>query len=119
MRIKSLIGSNEKNSELGHAVCAYSYLNSAPRLPLTSGGIGTLELVGSQMTFGPNEEIFGENEPGERVYKVMKGAVRTYKILSDGRRQVGAFYFPGDIFGSKSGMSINFPQRPLIRQSCW
>jgi CRP/FNR family transcriptional regulator, nitrogen fixation regulation protein len=26
-------------------------------------------------------------------------AVRTYKILSDGRRQVGGFYQPGDIFG--------------------
>jgi CRP/FNR family nitrogen fixation transcriptional regulator len=25
--------------------------------------------------------------------------VRTYKILSDGRRQVGGFYLPGDIFG--------------------
>jgi len=25
--------------------------------------------------------------------------VRTYKILRDGRRQVGGFYLPGDIFG--------------------
>ena len=25
--------------------------------------------------------------------------MRTYKILSDGRRQVGGFYLPGDIFG--------------------
>jgi CRP/FNR family nitrogen fixation transcriptional regulator len=25
--------------------------------------------------------------------------VRTYKILSDGRRQIGGFYLPGDIFG--------------------
>jgi CRP/FNR family nitrogen fixation transcriptional regulator len=25
--------------------------------------------------------------------------VRTYKILSDGRRQIGGFYLPGDVFG--------------------
>jgi CRP/FNR family nitrogen fixation transcriptional regulator len=64
--------------------------------------------MGSQMTFGPNEEIFGENEPTERVYKVTKGAVRTYKILCDGRRQIGAFYFPGDIFGLEIGKEHQF-----------
>jgi CRP-like cAMP-binding protein len=30
---------------------------------------------------------------------VISGSVRTYKILNDGRRQVGGFYLPGDIFG--------------------
>ena len=25
--------------------------------------------------------------------------MRTYKVLSDGRRQIGGFYLPGDIFG--------------------
>ena len=29
----------------------------------------------------------------------MRGAVRTSKLLSDGRRQIGAFYLPGDVFG--------------------
>jgi len=51
------------------------------------------------MTLGPNEEIFGEKEPAEYVYKVVSGAVRTYTILKDGRRQIGAFYLPGEIFG--------------------
>ena len=31
------------------------------------------------------------------------GAVRTYKVLTDGRRQIGAFYLPGDVFGLESG----------------
>jgi len=51
------------------------------------------------MSYPRNTEIFGENESAEYVYKVVSGAVRTYKILSDGRRQVGGFYLPGDIFG--------------------
>jgi CRP/FNR family transcriptional regulator, nitrogen fixation regulation protein len=95
-------------ASLRTAPVAHPYLNSAPRLPSTSGGFGSLELMGSQMTFGPNEEIFGENEPAERVYKVTKGAVRTYKILCDGRRQIGAFYFPGDIFGLEIGKEHQF-----------
>jgi CRP-like cAMP-binding protein len=60
------------------------------------------------MKFGPNAEIFGEGEPAEYVYKVIKGAVRTYKILNDGRRQIGGFYLPGDIFGLEMGKEHQF-----------
>jgi CRP-like cAMP-binding protein len=55
--------------------------------------------MGAVMTYPRNVEIFGENEPAEYLYKVVSGSVRTYKILGDGRRQVGGFYLPGDIFG--------------------
>lgn len=44
-------------------------------------------------------EIFGEGDPAEHIYQVVSGAVRTHKLLSDDRRQIGAFYLPGDIFG--------------------
>jgi CRP/FNR family transcriptional regulator, nitrogen fixation regulation protein len=59
----------------------------------------SMQLMGAMMTYPRNTEIFGENEPAEYLYKVISGSVRTYKILSDGRRQVGGFYLPGDIFG--------------------
>jgi CRP/FNR family transcriptional regulator, nitrogen fixation regulation protein len=59
----------------------------------------SMQLMGAIMTYPRNTEIFGENEPAEYLYKVISGSVRTYKILSDGRRQVGGFYLPGDIFG--------------------
>jgi CRP/FNR family transcriptional regulator, nitrogen fixation regulation protein len=72
------------------------------------GGFGAMELMGSQMRFGPDEEIFGESEAAEYVYKVIKGVVRTYKILSDGRRQIGGFYLPGDIFGLEIGKEHQF-----------
>jgi CRP/FNR family transcriptional regulator, nitrogen fixation regulation protein len=72
------------------------------------GSFGTMEAMGTPMKFGPNEEIFGEGEPAEYVYKVTKGAVRTYKILCDGRRQIGGFYLPGDIFGLEVGKEHQF-----------
>jgi CRP/FNR family nitrogen fixation transcriptional regulator len=34
---------------------------------------------------------------------VVSGAVRTYKVLENGRRQICAFYLPGDIFGFEAG----------------
>jgi CRP/FNR family nitrogen fixation transcriptional regulator len=59
----------------------------------------TMHLMGATMSYPRNMEIFGENEPADYLYKVVSGTVRTYKILSDGRRQIGGFYLPGDIFG--------------------
>ncbi len=56
-------------------------------------------LMGATMSYPRNTEIFGENEPADYVYKVVSGSVRTYNILSDGRRQIGGFYMAGDIFG--------------------
>ena len=59
----------------------------------------SMQLMGAMMIYPRNTEIFGENEPADYLYRVISGSVRTYKILSDGRRQVGGFYLPGDIFG--------------------
>src|ERR1700751_3342968 len=60
---------------------------------------GPMEMMGAAISFTRNSEIYGENEPADYLYKVISGSVRTYKILSDGRRQVGGFYLPGDILG--------------------
>jgi CRP/FNR family nitrogen fixation transcriptional regulator len=59
----------------------------------------TIHLMGAIMSYPRNTEVFGENEPADYLYKVASGGVRTYKILSDGRRQISGFYLPGDIFG--------------------
>jgi CRP-like cAMP-binding protein len=34
--------------------------------------------------------------------------VRTYKVLNDGRRQIGGFYLPGDLFGLEIGNEHTF-----------
>lgn len=69
---------------------------------------GTMEMMGAAMPYARNTEIYGENEPAEYLYKVVSGAVRTYKVLADGRRQIGAFYLPGDIFGLEAGEDHTF-----------
>jgi CRP-like cAMP-binding protein len=67
-----------------------------------------IELMGAPMPFSRNAEIYGENEPAEYLYKVISGTVRTYKVLNDGRRQIGFFYLPGDVFGLEVGDKHGF-----------
>jgi CRP/FNR family nitrogen fixation transcriptional regulator len=62
-----------------------------------------VQIGGASMTFERNAEIYGEGEGAEYVYKVLSGSVRAYKVLNDGRRQVTAFYLPGDVFGVEPG----------------
>ena len=73
---------------------------SKSRTPLlrhadTFGKVG----IGTPMSYARNAEIYGDEEEAEYLYQVVSGAVRTHKILTDGRRQIGDFYLPGDIFG--------------------
>ena len=74
----------------------------------THGFGGTIDLMGAPMSFARNAEIYGENEPADYLYKVVSGTVRTYKVLTDGRRQIGAFYLPGDVFGLEVGDEHTF-----------
>jgi CRP/FNR family nitrogen fixation transcriptional regulator len=59
---------------------------------------GPVDLMGAPMSFSRNAEIYGESEPADYLYKV----------LTDGRRQVGGFYVAGDIFGLESGEEHTF-----------
>jgi CRP/FNR family nitrogen fixation transcriptional regulator len=66
----------------------------------TPGGVADpLGVEGVRMSVRRNEEIFGEGEPAISVYRVLKGVVRTYRILADGRRQIAEFFLAGDVFG--------------------
>jgi len=69
---------------------------------------GNIELMGAPMSFTRNAEIYGEGEPADYLYKVVSGTVRTYKVLADGRRQIGAFYMAGDVFGLEMGDEHTF-----------
>ena len=76
------------------------YARPPASVPSTEGPLG---LMGAPMRFARNNEIYGEHEPSEYLYQVISGAVRTYRMLDDGRRQISAFYLPGDIFGVEAG----------------
>jgi CRP/FNR family transcriptional regulator, nitrogen fixation regulation protein len=78
----------------------------------TSGA--SIELMGAAMPFSRNTEVYGDNEPADYLYKVISGTVRTYKVLNDGRRQIGAFYVAGDVFGLEMGDEHTFSAEAIV-----
>jgi CRP/FNR family nitrogen fixation transcriptional regulator len=85
----------------------------APSEPFC-GLAGHAGLIATEFTYRKDEEIYGEDEQAEYVYQVIRGAVRTYKLLSDGRRQIGAFHLPGDVFGLESGAKHRLAAEAII-----
>lgn len=59
--------------------------------------------IGVRMHFAENEEIYAQEEDADLIYQVLEGVVRTSRLLSDGRRQIGDFYYPGELFGMEAG----------------
>lgn len=71
----------------------------------------------NEFSYKKGNEIFGEKEPADYVYQVVSGAVRSYKLLSDGRRQIGAFHLAGDIFGLEIGTDHRFTAEAIVDTS--
>jgi CRP/FNR family nitrogen fixation transcriptional regulator len=74
-------------------------------------------MIGVPIKFGGSGEICGEGEPVDYVYEVAHGAVRTVKVLTDGRRQIGGFYFAGDIFGLEDGDFHSFSAEAIVEST--
>jgi CRP/FNR family transcriptional regulator, nitrogen fixation regulation protein len=83
-------------------------IQSAP-LPIAD----LMDRAGLRMTFAKGEEIFGQDEEADMIHSVISGAVRTTRLMSDGRRQIGNFYYPGDIIGLEIGDTYRFSAEAL------
>jgi CRP/FNR family nitrogen fixation transcriptional regulator len=68
----------------------------------------------NEFRYPKGTEIFGEKEPADYIYQVAAGAVRSYKLLSDGRRQIGSFHLVGDIFGLEIGTEHRFTAEAVV-----
>ena len=68
-----------------------------------SAGVDLLDTLGVILAFAPNRQIYAESEPATDLYRIISGAVRSYKIFDDGRRQIGDFYIAGDVLGLELG----------------
>jgi CRP/FNR family transcriptional regulator, nitrogen fixation regulation protein len=92
-------------------------VNTNPRKLKLAGelyGLSRAQVILSEFRYTRGAEIFGEAEPAEYVYQVIEGAVRSYKLLSDGRRQIGAFHLVGDIFGLENGPAHRFTAEAIV-----
>src|SRR5215469_15523076 len=87
---------------------------SRPRFLGELGSLSQTEINSSEFKYRRGGEIFGEGEPARYVYQVIDGSVRSYKLLSDGRRQIGAFHLTGDIFGLENGGTHRFTAEAIV-----
>lgn len=71
------------------------------------------ERHGMRMAYGRDEEIYAQDDAVELLYQVVRGVVRTSRLTVDGRRQVGDFYYAGDIFGLEPGPEHRFAAEAL------
>ena len=59
-------------------------------------------------TYVKDNVIYSEGDPADYFYRVVSGAVRSCKYLSDGRRQISAFHVAGELFGIEYSTSYRF-----------
>jgi len=90
---------------------------TAPFRSSESGG-GLLpdvaKLMGASVEFNRDSEIFEQNASVTSVYAVVSGSVRFSRLMQDGRRQIGAFYLPGDLFGLESEDRHSFAAESIV-----
>lgn len=72
---------------------------SLPESAQVEAGSEALDRRGMRSVITRGSAIFYEGDPADWVYKVVSGAVRTSKLMADGRRYIADFLFPGDFFG--------------------
>ena len=78
------------------------------------GELSRARIILSEFKYNRGAEIYGEAESADYIYQVVEGAVRSYKLLSDGRRQIGAFHLVGDIFGLENGSTHRFTTEAIV-----
>ena len=67
--------------------------------PSSSSPASAIDQMCAPTAYVRNEEIFGEGEPADHLYKIESGCIRAFHTLDNGRRQMVAFYLSGDVFG--------------------
>jgi CRP/FNR family transcriptional regulator, nitrogen fixation regulation protein len=71
------------------------------------------KLIGRLAFFAKGAAIYREGDVTDHLYKIVGGVVRTCKVLRDGRRQIGAFYIAGDMFGLEPGEQHAFSSEAI------
>ncbi|ESW84884.1 helix-turn-helix domain-containing protein [Mesorhizobium sp. M1060] len=58
--------------------------------------------------YSAGAEIYAQGEKAGAFYQVEFGAVRVYRLLADGRRQISAFHLAGETFGFEADTTHHF-----------
>lgn len=84
-----------------------------PAIFSAPGGVSDIWDGALRLDFAAGEEVYGQEESADLIYSLVKGSIRTSHLLADGRRQIGDFYYAGDVFGVETGPAHRFSAEAL------
>lgn len=95
---------------LATASASYSSRGSSPSPGLPMGVVRP-----RAVTFhASGSEIYAQGEKSGSLYRIESGAVRIYRLLTDGRRQVVAFHVQGETFGFEAWGCRSFYAEAIV-----
>ena len=83
-----------------------------------------IDQIGTEVPFARNGQFYCEGEPATYLYRIISGVARIYRMTTEGRRQIVAFYVPGDLFGFEAGavggepLGVTVAQGDLVCGQC-
>ncbi len=95
------------------AVCGVRSLTVCA--PLDNEALTAVDHIATRRSFESGDGIFDEGEPARHVFNVTEGAVKIFKLLADGRRQVTGFLFAGDFLGLASDEAYAYSAEAVTR----
>lgn len=77
------------------AISAGAAIAGRPSMP----NADILDSIGTRVVVGRGHALFREGDDADTIYRIVSGALRTSRLMPDGRRYVADFLFPGDFVG--------------------
>ena len=90
---------HESTLPAGHPCMGCAVRTAAVCGVLDCEKLSKLRGLGNHLRLGAGQPLFHEGDPAMSVFTLTSGAIKLYKLLPDGRRQVTGFMQPGDFLG--------------------
>jgi CRP/FNR family transcriptional regulator len=104
----------------GHPCFGCAVRSAAVCSVLGCDDLAAMRQLGWTLELRPGQPLFHEGDPATRIFTLTRGALKLYKLLPDGRRQVTGFMFPGDFLGITIDDDHAFTVEALTEsQLCW
>jgi CRP-like cAMP-binding protein len=87
----------------------------APIEPIgLTDSLAALDGVGAVIAVRRDESLFRPGDIAESYFKVLKGAMRSCRVLADGRRHISEFFLPGDFIGLDAPKIYAFAAEAIV-----
>lgn len=93
------IAERRPGADIGNPCAACSIREMSICAVLDNTELSRLASIARTQTFAARQTIIDEGDESDQLFNITGGAVKLYKLLPDGRRQITGFLFEGDFLG--------------------